>query len=169
MVHGATSAGHKLLYKWVGPRRIPAFISLSTYTLQVLTAISMSTVHASHLRPIAGGQENKPDESVYLDNSAHTESLYETVKRITDVKEVDGVLHAQFKCLSDRQNDDLTWQSLQEMCEDVPDHMNHIWKIQKPTMHLQYSSRYHRLMFRTTCPGMDIRTKARTMGRLRIP
>jgi len=120
LVRRAQDRGHKLNFRWIGPRRITNVVSELVYDVTKLDGSGTERVHAARLKTYRARAENEYVSPTLLELAERTESRYEIVERIHDVGEdKDGMfLNVEWAGLPDRR--DWTWNPLGEMYEDVP-------------------------------------------------
>lgn len=121
LVRRAQDKGHKLNFRWLGPRRITKAISELVYEVTKLDGTNPEDVHCARLRSYRTAEENAPVTSDLMELASRTEAKYELVEAIHDIGEdKDGLfLHVEWTGLPDKR--DWTWVSLTDMCSDVPD------------------------------------------------
>ena len=113
--------GHKLKFRWFGPRRITSVHGPLVYGFTLLRGGNAERVHCARLllyRDSLLGT-TVPDE--VLDLADRTESRYEIADRITDIgDDHDGIfLRIQWDGLPDER--DWTWHPLHELHSDIPE------------------------------------------------
>lgn len=124
LVRKAGKVGHKMSFRWVGPRRVVRALGELVYEVEDLLKGERTTVHAARLLPYRAalrGEEVSPE----LRNQAeHMEAKFEVVEELVDIAEGDRGIFIQVKWLGLPDKCDWTWQSLQELYEDIPDRLH---------------------------------------------
>ena len=121
LVRKARNSGHKLAYKWQGPKRISDIVSPLVYEVTSLISDEKEKVHASRLHyyhsQLVGAEVSKD----LLSYATHTEAHYEIIERILDIKIDRGVfwLKIEWEGLPDA--DDITWEIMLQIFEDAPE------------------------------------------------
>lgn len=121
LIRKATHRGHKLQFRWSGPRRITAVHSELVYSVQPLRGGRTERIHCTRMIPYEDNLLGSKVPQDVLDLADQSESKYEIVEKIWDVgKEQDNLfLRVQWDGLPDKR--DWTWHSLEDLYTDIPD------------------------------------------------
>lgn len=121
LVRRAQDKGHKLNFRWQGPRRIVKVHSDLVYDVAKLNGGEIEKVHCARLLLYRNDDHNKPVSESLLELADRTEAQYELVDKIIGIGEDhDGIfLHVQWLGLPDEI--DRTWVPLTSLFEDMPD------------------------------------------------
>ncbi|MEM1369509.1 MAG: RNase H-like domain-containing protein [Cyanobacteria bacterium P01_H01_bin.15] len=121
LVRRATDRGHKLKFKWSGPKRITAIHSPLVYGISSLRGGTAERVHCTRMIKYNDGFLGKEVPKEILELADMSESRYEIAEKITDVGEDNEslFLRVQWEGLPDER--DWTWHSLSDLFTDIPD------------------------------------------------
>jgi len=121
LVRRAQDKGHKLSYRWMGPRRITRVISEMVYDVSSMVDDVTEQIHAARLLPYRADRDSSSVSEELMDLAERSEAKYELVEKIIDIGEDhDGIfLQVQWQGLPDRR--DWTWNYLADMHEDMPE------------------------------------------------
>lgn len=120
VVRRAQGKGHKLNFRWTGPRRIIKVYSDLIYDVEKITDRSVEKVHCARLRLYRHNLEDTPVSKELLDLADRSEAQYEIVEKIVDIGETPDGLFLQIQWLGLPDSTDKTWVSLQTIFEDMP-------------------------------------------------
>lgn len=128
MVRRATERGHKLQYRWIGPRRVTKIVSEVVFEVSNLLTNKAEVVHASRLRFFSAAKENSEVPSYFIDHAEHSEAIYDTVEKISSLREVDSKIWVQLQWENPKDEVEQTWHPLQEVNVDIPDMLKNYLK-----------------------------------------
>lgn len=121
LVRRATDRGHKLQFKWCGPRQVTSVHSPLVYGVTPLRGGSPERIHCARLLKYKDSLLGTTVHPEILELADRTESRYEVAERIREVGE-DGkklFLRVEWEGLPDER--DWTWQPLSELYADIPE------------------------------------------------
>ena len=121
MVRQAGKTGHKLEYRWVGPRVIEKVVSAHVFAVKNLASGKVSEIHATRLRFFSAPTVGTDAPSYFVDHAEHTEAVYDTVEKVQGVREVDKVIWIQVQWEGPEEKKDVTWHTLTDIHGDIPE------------------------------------------------
>lgn len=121
LVRRSNKNGHKLSFKWCGPRRIIGTAGPLVFVVQKLTCDDQERVHCARLTLYSSELDGKEVPQEILDLADRSESRYEILERIVGLSENhEGIwFHLQWDGLPDKR--DYTWAPAKDIYEDVPE------------------------------------------------
>lgn len=133
LVRRAHDRGHKMKFRWTGPRVIVAVIGEVVYDVMSLLDKKIERVHAARLLPYRSDMDGSEVSQELLEQAEHLEAKFELVEKLMDIGEAaDGLfIQVQWAGLPDKC--DWTWNALQQMHEDVPDKLTNFLRRTKKT------------------------------------
>ena len=99
LVRRGAKSGHKLTFRWVGPRRIVEAINSVVFKVKNLTGDKIEQVHASRLLPYRETLRNGEASGKLKEHAIHTESSYEEIEELLDIEEMDKEIYIRVKWL----------------------------------------------------------------------
>ena len=124
LVRRAVDRGHKLQFRWFGPCCVTSVHGDLVYGVTSLRGGKTERVHCARLLRYRDSLLGKPIPQDMLELAERTESRYEVIEKIVDLGQDRDVLffRVQWEGLPDEQ--DYTWQPVEELYDDVPDVVN---------------------------------------------
>lgn len=121
LVRRATNKGHKLQFKWIGPRRIIRVNSDLVFEVEDLITQKRETVHARRLILYRSDLDGSTLHPELLKTVKHLEATYQDALRVCGIRLHDGIfdVHVEWDGLPDEI--DYTWEPLDQVHEDIPD------------------------------------------------
>lgn len=121
LVRRAQDKGHKLSFKWLGPRRIKECKSPLVFVVENLLTGKQETVHARRLLLYRSNMDGVEVEPALLKVSEHSETQYQTVRSLLDIRGAGrrAEILIEWDGLPDKL--DRTWEPAEQVQEDVPD------------------------------------------------
>ncbi len=120
LVRSPQKKGHKMQFRWIGPRRIVSTVSELVYDVAKLDGKDVERVHCARMRLYKARDENAPVAAALLKLADHTESRYELVESIKDIGEAEDGIHVQVEWAGLPDKCDWTWVPLHNLYEDMP-------------------------------------------------
>ena len=121
LVRRAQDKGHKLNFRWFGPRRIVHVYSDLVYDVAKLNGSDVEQVHCARLILYRHASENSVVSKELLDLADRSEAQYELVEKIIAIGEEHYGIFLQVQWLGLPDAIDYTWVSLKTLFEDMPD------------------------------------------------
>lgn len=122
LVRRTRKKGHKMSFRWMGPRRITRIISELVYEVENLITHAVEQVHAVRLNIYGAKEEGTTVSAEFLQHAENSEAKYEMVEKLLDIsKDGNGEICVQAQWLGLPDKCDWTWQPVQELFEDVPE------------------------------------------------
>ena len=124
LVRKPNKKGHKLSFKWKGPKRITDTINSLFYEVTGLVDVKSEKVHASRLTLYRKSDGIIEPSARLMRHIEHSEAQYEEIEELLDIGEGEHGILVQVKWLGLPDDCDFTWQPIAELYEDVPDLLN---------------------------------------------
>ena len=121
MVRRATEQGHKLQFKWEGPRRILSTNSELVFKAKSLSSMTRETMHASRFQLHRADGDCKNVDPTLLSVAAHTETTYQDASLLRYIRLKDRTIEIQVEWEGLLDHVDFTWEPLQNVHEDIPE------------------------------------------------
>ena len=121
LVQRAASAGHKLAFKWIGPRKVVKANSNLVFVVEDLITQKRETVHASRLIRYRGADDGREATDAEIQMSKHLEPSFQLVEGLVDIKSENDKILIQVKWEGLPDYNDLTWEPLENISQDVPE------------------------------------------------
>lgn len=113
---------HKLSFRWRGPMRITQIHGPVVYSIVDLHGNNPSRVHATRLIRYSSKLDNQEVPADVLALADHSTAQYETIDSFKDLqRDADGSIMVRTCWDGLPHESDWTWNSLQDLLEDVPD------------------------------------------------
>ena len=107
--------GHKLSFKWVGPRRVTKCKSELVYEVENICTGAIEVAHARRLRLYRADMDGKEIRPELLRAAEHTESMYQDANALTDIRETTGDLEIEIEWEGLPDEIDRTWEPLHRL------------------------------------------------------
>ena len=121
LVRRAKDKGHKINFRWLGPRRIVKVYSDLVYDVAKLNSGDVEKVHCARLLLYRAADENTTVSKALLDLADRSEAQYELVEKIIGIGEDHNGIFLNVQWLGLPDPIDHTWVSLASLHEDMPD------------------------------------------------
>jgi len=121
LIRCASEKGHKLKFKWKGPRRVMGSIHEMVYLIQDLITQKQEQVHATRMVIYRADWVGKPVSTELLEDAKHTTTKFETIDEFMAMGEEKGEIWIQIKWTGLPDEIDFTWQKLSILADDVPE------------------------------------------------
>lgn len=104
MVRRASSKGHKLQFRWIGPRRVVGVVSELVYDVDDLQGGPAQRIHAARLFPYRSSPQGMEVSEALLKQAEHLETKFEMVDSLMDIDEgTNGIfIHVKWLGLPDK-------------------------------------------------------------------
>ena len=122
LVRTKGSTGHKLQFKWRGPRRITNVVSDLVYEVENLITKKRETVHARRLQFYRSDFDGKEVSLSLTSATEHLETHYQTAHALQNIRQNSstGRLEVAVECAGLPDSDDYTWEPVEQINEDLP-------------------------------------------------
>jgi len=120
IVRTSVDKGHKLNYKWVGPRRITAVLNELVYEVTKLDGTKPLNIHCSRLLIYRENMTNEISEKLRI-QADHLETSYDIVDKLLGIKKMKDGIYLQVEWLGLPDPEDFTWQKLEVLHQDIPE------------------------------------------------
>lgn len=121
LVRVANNSGHKLSFKWRGPRKVLAAVNPLVFLVESLGSGKKEKIHCARMRKYSGLLDGQEVPENVLDLANRCDSKYEVLEAILDIKEHEGGIWLQLQWEGLPDDRDYTWSPLDTIHEDVPD------------------------------------------------
>ena len=121
LVRRPQEKGHKLRFVRTGPRRVVEVKSPMVCVVEELLSKKRDTVHSRRLVLYRADMDGKEVSEALNAHADHTETVYDTVCDIHDIRADGGNIEVQIEWDGFPDTSDWTWESLKNVSEDVPD------------------------------------------------
>lgn len=113
--------GHKIMFRWVGPRQITLVISDLVYEVTSLTENQYDIIHAARLLLYHSDVDNAEVTPDLMRQAEHLEAKYEIIENLNDMDEGESGILIQVQWMGLLDLCDWTWQPIRELHQDVPE------------------------------------------------
>ena len=120
LLRRAKSGGHKLAFKWVGPKRIKEVKSALVYDLEDISTGDVTTAHARRIILYRADMDGKDVDPALIQNSVHNQASFQIVECLRDIRQSKGELEVLVEWSGLPDAVDFTWEPASQICEDVP-------------------------------------------------
>lgn len=121
LVRRAQKSGHKLTFRWRGPRRIARVIHPVVYEVEDLVDGNVEQVHASRLLLYKESAVGKEASGKLKGYALHTEASYETIEDLLELGEDSSGVYVRIRWAGLPDEKDFTWQEVGQLSEDAPE------------------------------------------------
>ena len=121
LVRRAQDKGHKLTFKWQGPKRITKIVSPLVYEVTSLVSNKFENVHAARIILYRNDLDGKVVSKELMSHAVHTEAHYEDIHRLRELKKNGGEFFVRVEWEGLPDEIDHTWESTKNLNEDVPE------------------------------------------------
>lgn len=120
LVRRAAPTGHKLSFKWIGPRRVSSVKSEPVFEVEDLLKRKMEVVHARRLLLYRADMDGKEVNPQLVQAAEHTETSYQDARALRGIRRAEELIEicVEWEGLPDVV--DLTWEPLKTAQEDLP-------------------------------------------------
>ena len=120
LVRRAVDHGHKLNYRWVGPRRVLAEISPLVFETEDMVTGQVERAHARRLLFYRPDLDGAKVDSRLLASAEHSTMVYQVALAIRAIRERDGEIELNVEWDGLPDSVDMTWEPLERLHEDLP-------------------------------------------------
>lgn len=120
LLRKAQPGGHKLSYKWIGVYRVVEAISSHVFEIENLFTKRLERAHARRLMFYRADMDGKEVTKELLRYVEHCATTYQTVLKITDIRETEGKIQIEIEWEGLPDREDRTWEELGNMKEHIP-------------------------------------------------
>lgn len=120
-VRNPHNKGHKLDFKWIGPKKITAVVNHLVYEMRSVTTDSIKKVHCTRLMPYRKIDKNMKASPELQRMEEHAEATYEEIGIFFDISNGAEGIMIQTKCLGFPDDCSFTWQNINRPFEDAPE------------------------------------------------
>jgi len=124
LVRKAQNKGHKLSYRWIGPRRITKILGELVYEVENMVTGKIEAVHATRIQLYRSSAEGTEVSKKLMGHIEASEATYEIVDQFLKLSKSSGEFYVQTMWLGLPDKKDWTWQKLSELYEDMPDRVS---------------------------------------------
>jgi len=121
LVRKAHNKGHKLAFKWQGPKRITKVINSLVYEVTSLTNGQTEIVHATRIFIYRCDMDGIEPSKGILNHAAHTEAEYEDIKCLRQIKKHGDTIKILVEWEGLPDTCDYTWEPVENLFEDIPE------------------------------------------------
>lgn len=120
VVRRAQDKGHKLSYRWTGPRRITKIIGELVYETENMVNGKLETVHAARILPYRSNIDGTEVSESLMAHIEASEAKYEIVDELLSIEKSEGIFYIHTKWLGLPDKKDWTYQKLSKLYEVLP-------------------------------------------------
>ena len=121
LVRRPTSKGHKLQFKWMGPRRVLQATSNQVFEVEDLITGKKEVVHARRLQLYRSDMEGKPVDPELTKHIQHLEAIYQDALKFVGIRLQNDIIDVQVEWVGLPDEVDYTWEPLKQVHEDIPE------------------------------------------------
>ena len=125
--------GHKLLFKWTGPRRVSKILHPLVYEVTGLVDGKTERVHATRMQIYMSSPEDMEASDALLRHAEHSEATYEEAEKLHELRTIGTSKFIQVEWQGLPDVSDYTWEPLLKLHEDIPDMVQQFLMSQKQT------------------------------------
>lgn len=107
-------------YKWNGVYRVTDAVSSLVFDVENLFTKKVERAHARRLMMYRADMDGKEVSKDLLKYVEHCATSYQTVLRITDIRDTEGQLQIEIEWDGLPDREDRTWENLSEMNDHIP-------------------------------------------------
>ena len=112
LVRRAVDRGHKLNYRWVGPRRVLSELSPLVFEVEDLVSVQTEHVHARRLIEYRADADYQTVDPPLVALAEHSTTTYQVAVGIRAIREVFGEITVQVEWDGLLDDEDLSWKPL---------------------------------------------------------
>lgn len=134
LVRKAQNKGHKLSFRWQGPKRITKVVNNLVYEVTSLISNQAETVHVTRICMYRTDTDGVKPSKELLSHAKHTETMYEDVRFLRKVHKSGNSYKVlvEWEGLPDTCN--YTWEPIGNLFEDIPEMLTKYLKDEKTTV-----------------------------------
>ena len=121
LVRRPTAKGHKLQFKWVGPRRVVRTVSDLVFEVEDIITRKKEIVHARRLLLYRCDMDGSEVDPELLKTVKHLEESYQDASKVCGIRVNNENVEVQVEWQGLPDELDYTWEPLVQVHEDIPD------------------------------------------------